>query len=210
VKPCDNDNIYKDVLSQKVCLVNFAPSSLPSIPMTNFSITSWLPLLFIPTNASPLFVLSFLLLSYLLNRPCVYCSILLLILFTSSCHWSTHCFLEWNSNWFEPRHLSSTFPLPSSLSPSSSSSSTVASCSGGSGCQGGASESVAGFAMGMLNSTAAALAGAAYEEAKRRIPSFTSQGGGGGEWTGLGLEWVRSLLGRREWVVPCVEVAIRL
>ena len=30
------------------------------------------------------------------------------------------------------------------------------------------------------------------------------------EWTGLGLEWLRSLLGKREWTLPCVDVKIRL
>lgn len=64
----------------------------------------------------------------------------------------------------------------------------------------------------MVNSTAAALAGAAFEEAKRRIG--VSDGNSGGEarpeWTGMGVEWLRSLLGRREWVLPCVDVRVRL
>jgi len=31
-----------------------------------------------------------------------------------------------------------------------------------------------------------------------------------GQWAGFGLDWLRSLLGRREWRVPCVEVTVRL
>lgn len=52
----------------------------------------------------------------------------------------------------------------------------------------------------MLNSTARALAGAAADQvaAKRA------------EWTGLGMEWLRSLLGRREWRIECMDIYIRL
>ncbi|KAK6955304.1 hypothetical protein Daesc_002937 [Daldinia eschscholtzii] len=52
-------------------------------------------------------------------------------------------------------------------------------------------------AVEMLNTTAGALANAAAEElAKRRE-----------EWTGLGIEWLRSLLGRREWRIECMDLA---
>ena len=54
-----------------------------------------------------------------------------------------------------------------------------------------------------MNNTALALAGTALEEAKRKLAMRT-------EWTGIGVEWLRSLLGRREWRVPCVDVYIRL
>ena len=52
------------------------------------------------------FVVTFFILTYLLNRPCVYCSALLLILFVSSCYWSDRCLLP-NSlphatDWLEP------------------------------------------------------------------------------------------------------------
>jgi len=50
------------------------------------------------------------------------------------------------------------------------------------------------------NSTALALA----EEAKRRIQETRT------EWTGMGVEWLRSLLGKREWRLPCVDVYVRL
>src|SRR5947207_54156 len=84
---------------------------------------SWLPLLFIPTNASPAFIFLFFVCTYFLNRPCVYCSVLLVILFLSSCHWSDRCFFDFGSNWFQARVV----PPPSSLllvpPPSSSASS---------------------------------------------------------------------------------------
>jgi len=158
-----------------------------------FCLRSWLPLLFIPTNASPIFIFLFFVSTYFLNRPCVYCSILLLILFASSCHWSDHCFFDFSSNWFETRHHSSSLPL-SPIPDNNISNQTM--------------DQVAVFA-GALNNTAAALAGAAMEEAKRRLANGVVVPGRA-EWTGIGVEWLRSLLGRREWRVPCVDITVRL
>jgi len=148
---------------------------------------SWLPLLFIPTNASPIFIFLFFVCTYFLNRPCVYCSFLLLILFASSCHWSDHCFFDFSSNWFEPRQQML------NLSPEMVNSTTVSN----------QTLEEASIYASALNSTAKALAGTAIEEAKRRMAMRA-------EWTGLGVEWLRSLLGKREWKLPCVEVNVRL
>jgi hypothetical protein len=74
-----------------------------------------------------------------------------------------------------------------------------------------ANETLANYIMETLNTTATALAGAAAEEAKRRVfnngttAEFRQE-----EWTGIGLEWLRSLLGRREWTLPCIDVKVRL
>lgn len=52
----------------------------------------------------------------------------------------------------------------------------------------------------MLNTTAKALAGAAMDEVTvRRV-----------EWSGLGVEWLRSLLGKREWRIDCMDIYVRL
>jgi hypothetical protein len=153
--------------------------------MTANTFPSWLPLLFIPTNASPVFIFLFFICTYFLNRPCVYCSFLLLILFASSCHWSDQCFFDFSNNWFEPRSQSA---IPPEIINSSVTNYTL--------------EHLSMYA-GTLNSTAIALAGTALQEAKRRLALRA-------EWTGLGVEWLRSLLGRREWRMPCVEVNIRL
>lgn len=142
-----------------------------------FCLRSWLPLLVIPTNASPIFIFLFFTCSYFLNRPCVYCSLLLLILFASSCHWSDHCFFDFNSNWFEPRQ-----DLQTSTAVEVPDLSTY---------------------VDALNSTMAALVGTMLEDTKRKMASKT-------EWTGVGVEWLRSLLGKREWRIPCVDVYIRL
>src|SRR5215471_2633016 len=103
---------------------------------------SWLPLLFIPTNASPLFILSFITLTYLLHRPCIYCSALLLILFLSSCHWSDRCFFDFRGDWFSPR-----FTSPSSSNAVPSSHSTHDETTG-----------LAEFVLETVNTTATALA----------------------------------------------------
>ncbi|KOS23300.1 Uncharacterized protein ESCO_003401 [Escovopsis weberi] len=147
-----------------------------------FCLRSWLPLLFIPTNASPAFIFLFFICSYFLNRPCVYCSVLLLILFLTSCNWSDRCFFDFSSNWFlsRPGALSPSLPThPAAADDASAFNATLT---------------------GMLNATARTLVGAAAEEMVAMRP----------EWTGLGVEWLRNLLGKREWRVDCMDIYIRL
>ncbi|KAL4885975.1 hypothetical protein BJY04DRAFT_230184 [Aspergillus karnatakaensis] len=186
-----------------------------------FCLRSWLPLLFIPTNASPLFLISFVTLTYLLHRPCIYCSALLIILFASTCTWSDRCFLNLRSDWFAPRY-----------SPYDTASSNISATAGtehnasmstpsllGLGVE---NESLAGYVLETVNSTAKALASAVVDETQRRFlgvdagsgaessqgPSAT--GDMAEELTGFGLEWLRSLVGRREWTLPCVDVKVRI
>ncbi|GKZ32979.1 hypothetical protein AbraIFM66950_002683 [Aspergillus brasiliensis] len=162
-----------------------------------FCLRSWLPLLFIPTNASPLFIISFVTLTYILHRPCIYCSALLLILFISSCHWSDKCFFDLRGDWFSPRYSTTT-----SLDTTSTS----------------VNDTLASYVFETVNSTTKALAGAVVDEAQRRLAlngtlaasSTTTTTSAQDEWTGIGLEWLRSLLGRREWTLPCVDVKVRL
>lgn len=120
--------------------------------------------------------------TYFLNRPCVYCTLLLLILFTSSCHWSDHCFFDASANWFEPR------PLPAADTAAHT-------------------NATAGLAAEVLaeavNGTAKTVGGAVLQEIHKSLPVRP-------EWTGLGLGWLRSSLGRREWTLPCVDVNVRL
>lgn len=145
------------------------------LTLTNRS--SWLPLLFIPTNASPAFIFLFFVCTYFLNRPCVYCSILLLILFLTSCNWSDRCFFDVGSNWFLPRPTS----RPTDVIQDSADLFNTS-------------------VVEMVNTTAAAMANAAVELVADRKP----------EWTGLGIEWLRSLLGKREWRIECMEIYVRL
>ncbi|KAM0298774.1 hypothetical protein HYE67_009590 [Fusarium culmorum] len=142
-----------------------------------FCLRSWLPLLFIPTNASPAFIFLFFICTYFLNRPCVYCSILLLILFLTSCNWSDRCFFDFSSNWFLPRPT--TQILPSDEIAEATFNST---------------------ALEMVNTTVAAIVKSASEDLEARRA----------EWSGLGIEWLRNLLGKREWRIDCMDIYIRL
>jgi hypothetical protein len=38
----------------------------------------------------------------------------------------------------------------------------------------------------------------------------TSIGSGQGSGTGAGYEWVRGLLGKKEWRIPCLDVLVRI
>ncbi|KAL4786739.1 bladder cancer-related protein BC10-domain-containing protein [Aspergillus varians] len=172
-----------------------------------FCLRSWLPLLFIPTNASPLFLISFVTLTYLLHRPCIYCSALLVILFASTCHWSDRCFLDLRVDWFAPRY--NPYDAAGSLSsPTQHNTSTLL---------GLENESLAGYIFETVNNTAKALAGVVVDETQRRLamgdascPSSGVSASTADELTGFGLEWMRSLVGRREWTLPCVDVKVRV
>ena len=161
---------------------------------------SYIPLLLLPLplSLSPLHLALLLALTYFLSRPCIYCSFLLVILFASSCHWSSRCFVDFSykpaeeggqgyANWFLPRlyghhevrdHANFTF---------------------------------ADILGDVANSTASALSGVAFEIAKRNLTGSSGQvtkvllDG-----TGLGVQWLRRLLGRHEWILPCVGIKIRL
>ncbi|KAK4198688.1 bladder cancer-related protein BC10-domain-containing protein [Triangularia verruculosa] len=153
-----------------------------------FCLRSWLPLLFIPTSASPAFIFLFFVCTYFLNRPCVYCSFLLLILFLTSCNWSDHCFFDFGSNWFQPRLPASYIYLPTVPGWNATTDAITS------------HNATTAMVTEMLNTTAGALATAAADKVvQTRV-----------EWTGLGLEWLRSLLGKREWEIDCLDLHIRL
>ncbi|KAK3988953.1 bladder cancer-related protein BC10-domain-containing protein [Cladorrhinum sp. PSN332] len=156
-----------------------------------FCLRSWLPLLFIPTNASPAFIFLFFLCTYFLNRPCVYCSVLLLVLFVTSCNWSDRCFFDFGSNWFQSQPAGSYVFLPTTPTLKGEANITATD---------DANASATAVMIEMLNTTAGALATAATDKiAQTRV-----------EWTGLGLEWLRTLLGKREWRIDCLDLYIRL
>ncbi|TQW06153.1 Bladder cancer-related BC10-like protein [Cordyceps javanica] len=146
----------------------------------------WLPLLFIPTNASPAFIFLFFVCTYFLHRPCVYCSILLIILFLTSCNWSDRCFFDYNSNWFLPRPGN---PLEEAAS---------SSCSG------------LDCPVALNSSSAAVYNGAVLRLLNSTVTTLSSVAATKPEWTGLGLGWLRNLLGQREWQIECMDIYIRL
>ncbi|KAI9376643.1 hypothetical protein BJX61DRAFT_488530 [Aspergillus egyptiacus] len=185
-----------------------------------FCLRSWLPLLFIPTNASPLFLISFVTLTYILHRPCIYCSALLVILFASTCTWSDRCFFNLRADWFAPRY--SPYYDASPAAANNSISSGLHAPQNASSMLGVENESLAGYVFETVNNTAKALAGAVVDETQKRLfgdgsSECPSSGTGptaaavlGEELTGFGLEWLRSLVGRREWTLPCVDVKVRI
>merc|ERR1712098_185074 len=149
-----------------------------------FCLRSWLPLLFIDERLADIHLP--LLPLHILPESAM---CLLLVppphIIRLSCHWSDHCFFDFSSNWFEPRQS----PAQSAeLMNSTLSNPTMDQLS---------------MYVGAFNNTAVALAGTVLEEAKRQLAIRT-------EWTGIGVDWLRSLLGRREWRLPCVDVYIRL
>ncbi|POS76282.1 hypothetical protein DHEL01_v205320 [Diaporthe helianthi] len=173
-----------------------------------FCLRSWLPLLFIPTNASPAFIFLFFVCTYFLNRPCIYCSFLLLILFMTSCNWSDRCFFDFSSNWFQPRPGVSYFTDGTA----SFTCGEAGGCADGSGGGGGgaalsAVENLTAtvnatylVAKDTVNATASAMMGTAADHVAQARS----------EWTGIGIEWLRNLLGKREWRIDCLDVYIRL
>jgi len=140
------------------------------------------------------FLVLFFTLTFILNRPCIYCSALLFILFVSSCAWSDRCLLNIQGNWFSTRHFSSLIPNPSSPAQATVISGLAGESHGDNGS----------FLISAINETASALAGAALEEVKQRLTVKTP------EWTGIGGGWIRSWLGVRQWRIPCVDVYVRL
>ncbi|ERF74002.1 hypothetical protein EPUS_03816 [Endocarpon pusillum Z07020] len=183
-----------------------------------YCLRSYIPLLLLPLplSLSPLHLTLLLLTTYFLNRPCIYCSFLLLILFASSCHWSGRCFVDFSSSeggygyaeWFTPR----LYTIRSKESGLSSGSTNIS----GNG-DGMSDPGVADFLNTTINHTISALAGAAFEEARKRLApgsvlsSSNGDGSGGlSESAGIGLGWLRSLLGRSEWTLPCVDIKVRL
>lgn len=192
-----------------------APAAHPApkpTSLTRYQCHSYIPLLLLPLplSLSPFHLTLLLLTTYFLNRPCIYCSFLLLILFASSCHWSGRCFIDFSTStsradgravygyaeWFTPRIYNIRETQPSDAS-------------GGGAGSGAGDGGVADFLGAAVNHTISALAGAAFEEARRRL-SPASLAAGLPESAGIGLGWLRSLLGRSEWTVPCLDIQVRL
>ncbi|KAI7283962.1 hypothetical protein D0864_03842 [Hortaea werneckii] len=156
-----------------------------------FCLRSWLGLLVFLSNAPPVYVALYILGNFALQRPCVYCSILLTIL----------CFslLDFSSDWFEPR-WQPTVPVSETLSHALSGNATL-------------QEMVwetAGLAVSALNGTGGSLASAAIDGARRKLA-----GGDNATVTAAttanGFELLRTVVEKRGGIrIPCVDVTIRL
>jgi hypothetical protein len=139
------------------------------------------------TNASPIYVLLFLTGTYWLQRPCVYCSILLFVLVFS--------LFDFHADWFEPRWPSG------SIAPSETASSYLS----GNATLAETLMETASMAITAINGTGGALASVAMDGVKRRVGD-----GGNATVSGSGFELVRGLLEKKQIRIPCVDVVVRL
>ena len=170
---------------------------------------SYLPLLLLPLplSLSPVHLILLLALTYVLNRPCFYCSFLLVILFASSCHWSNRCFIDFSlqkddtasvASWFIPRLYTTT---------------SVANTSG----QASHTSDLGDFLVDVTASTVSGLAHVVkdsavglLDDACQKITSTASASASSAVNAGIGTHWLHYLIGRSEWTLPCVGVKIVL
>lgn len=146
------------------------------------------PLLIFLTNASPIYVALFLTATYALQRPCVYCSILLFVLVFS--------LFDFHADWFEPRWHPASLTISETATSLLSGNTTFTEALG----------ETASIAISAINGTGGSLASAALECARKRV----SGGSASSSASGSGFEWLRSLLEKRQFRIPCVDVLVRL
>ncbi|KAG2170693.1 hypothetical protein JADG_010432 [Aureobasidium aubasidani] len=131
---------------------------------------------FLRSNVPPLYLVLFISAMYYLNRPCVYCSLLLTVLVISV--------YDFHNNWFEPQ--------PDSSSSSHTGNSTT-------------------NALGdNISVTTSVIQSAAVSMAQSVADGFARK-------TGLNIqpqisvaEWLKEMIGKKEWRIPCIDVAVRL
>lgn len=182
-----------------------------------FCLRTYLPLLLLPLplSLSPIHLTTLLIITYILNKPCPYCSLLLVILFASSCHWSGRCF------WASPFDFASAADVSGSGENSipwqweylpyfiprlyTTPAETVA--------NGNATESMASFLMEVANNTISSFAGSAltsgssiFSSATNNAPAFSIPNPSGAG--AVGTQWLKTLFGKGEWTLPCVNIKV--
>ncbi len=124
----------------------------------------------------------------MLQRPCVYCSILLFVLVAS--------LFDFRADWFEPRWQPSTSRITEAASSWLNGSSTVTELLG----------ETASFALAAVNGSGGSLASGALESIRKRNTTNTWVSG----FNDNGFEVLRSVVERRQFRIPCVGVNVRL
>ncbi|KAF2203295.1 hypothetical protein GQ43DRAFT_454529 [Delitschia confertaspora ATCC 74209] len=146
-----------------------------------FCLRSWIPILFfLRTNASPVYLFLFISATYFLNRPCVYCSLLLAILVVALFDFSTPWFESSISSDTSGAILNTTTPLQGTIVETASIFASAAT----SAAQAMIKEAVNGIRN--RDSSAPQITGTATQE------------------------WVKNLFSKKEWRVPCLDVLVRL
>lgn len=127
------------------------------------------------THASPVYLVLFISATYFLNRPCVYCSLLLFILVVA--------LFDFHTPWFDPPlsdgaelALNGTTPILDSV----------------------------GVLAQAANNTAQTMIKSAVDGVREKMAT-TGQASGGANY-----EWVKGLLGKKEWRIQCLDVLIRI
>jgi hypothetical protein len=182
----------------------------------------FLPLLLLPLplSLSPIHLTTLLLLTYALNRPCIYCSFLLVILFGSSCAWQK-CFWSVSPSLCDDGSATGWNGTNSSLTGNATWNGTGLSA-GEAGSGMGEMDWILYFipriyttaveavdnttlAANVLLSTLPNLTPSqqAFAALQNKIP-WSSLG------QGVGATWLRNLVGRSEWTLPCVGVKVVL
>jgi len=181
---------------------NISPEDLTSTQTLTFH--SYLPLLLLPLplSLSPIHLTVLLVITYILHRPCIYCSLLLIILFASSCHWSNRCFIDFGyktpeeggygiAGWFLPRVYTT-----------GNSTAMI---------QHASNITLAEYVGNVTNQTVSSLAAAALEGLKNKIlPGPGPLALHLPDTDGIGTQWLKSLLGRSEWILPCLNVKVAI
>jgi len=192
-----------------------------------FCLRSWIPIFFFLTNASPIYLVLFITATYSVNRPCVYCSLLLAILLlalfdfrAASTAPSPTTMSTGPDNWFEPRYR-----RYAAFSGGASSASTLASPANSTAAAATNDSSAAALAaldvgpivrgsLAVLSSAVNQSVAAAARTMGMGMGMGMDMGMAAGNETaavsGLGVgAWFRSML-RREWRIECLDVVVRL
>ncbi|KAF7195649.1 hypothetical protein HII31_02967 [Pseudocercospora fuligena] len=158
-----------------------------------FCLRSWLPLLVFISSASPIYILCFLSAFYWLQRPCVYCSILLFVLVFS--------IFDFSADWFEPRWNGDATALTK----------TVASFLGGNSTFTEVALETASLAVSAINGTGGSLASSAMDNVRIRMASEAGSAVITTLPNGLSaFEWIRNILDKRQLRIPCLGVVVRI
>ncbi|KAF2688695.1 hypothetical protein K458DRAFT_359575 [Lentithecium fluviatile CBS 122367] len=146
-----------------------------------FCLRSWIPVLFflLRTNASPVYLVLFITATYFLNRPCVYCSLLLFILVVA--------LFDFQTPWFEAPLSSETAEL--ALNGTTPFRDTIF--------------ETAGVFVQAANNTAQALI-------KSAVDGTREKGAASEVSNGQNYEWMKGLVGKKEWRIPCLDVLVRI